>query len=242
MNILHKTSYITIPHPALSIERVGISITRMVHNASVRMCLCLMLCLTALASCSEEDTTVNEYDDWKARNETYFEQQYNLAQSKIDAGDTSWKMIRVYTKNYASTVHTDYVIAHVISQTESHNEWDGSYSGEQPEYTDSVQVHYRGNLMPSASYTNGYQFDSSWIGDYNLQTMLPSNLLMSDNVVGFSSTLMQMHVGDRWEIIIPYQLGYNTTETTGVPAYSTLHFDLTLQAIGKPGKTLPIAR
>ena len=45
---------------------------------------------------------------------------------------------------------------------------------------------------------------------------------------GFVTALLHMHSGDRWRVYIPYQLGYNTTEKTGIPAYSTLIFDLAL--------------
>lgn len=204
-----------------------------------------LLCFFAsiLTSCSEEDSTVNEYENWQSRNEAFFAEQYKKAQDSISAGSRNWKLIRVYSKvSDEICTSTDYVIAHVISQAVPHDEWNGSYAAENPEYTDSIQMHYRGRLMPSVSYPDGFQFDSSWIGDYNLQTMIPSNMKVSNLVVGMSSSLMQMHVGDRWQLCIPYKLGYNTSTSTNVPAYSTLIFDVTLQAIGKPGKALPVVR
>ena len=38
----------------------------------------LFVCLSLLgfASCSEEDDTVQEFDNWQVKNETYFEEQY----------------------------------------------------------------------------------------------------------------------------------------------------------------------
>lgn len=202
---------------------------------------CFFACM--LTSCTEEDDTANEYENWQSRNETYFTQRYKEAQDSIAAGNRNWKLIRVYSKVSDDICSpTDYIIAHVISQATPHDEWDGSYASENPEYTDSVQIHYRGRLMPSASYADGFQFDSSWIGDYNLQTMIPANMKLSSFIVGMSSSLMQMHVGDRWQLCIPYKLGYNTSSTTNVPAYSTLNFDVTLMAIGKPGKALPVVR
>jgi FKBP-type peptidyl-prolyl cis-trans isomerase FklB len=47
-------------------------------------------------------------------------------------------------------------------------------------------------------------------------------------VDGFSTALQNMHRGDYWRVIVPYQLGYNKESKTGIPAYSTLVFDIWL--------------
>ena len=172
-----------------------------------------------LTSCSETTDEDTEYADWQSRNDTYFTSIYNQAGTHIANGDTNWKVIRCYTKDPETVDPTDYIVAEVLTE---------STDNTSPLFTDSVKVHYRGTLMPSASYPNGYQFDSSWTGDYNLNTMMPSSGVTSGYIDGFSTALMNMHQGDRWRVYIPYALGYNTTEKTGIPAYSTLVFDLTL--------------
>ena len=55
-------------------------------------------------------------------------------------------------------------------------------------------------------------------------------------VDGLATALQHMHVGDRWLIYIPYQLGFGLRNVPewGVPAYSTLVFDVTLLRIIKP--------
>ncbi len=203
--------------------------------------LCFSPCM--LVSCSESDDTVNEYENWQQRNETYFSARYQEAKDSIAAGKTNWKLIRVFSKvNDEKCTQMDYVIARVLESTPLYDGAGEPNVSETPEYTDSVQIHYRGHLMPSVSYPKGFQFDSSWYGDYDLTTMLPAKMKVSNMVVGMSSAIMQMHEGDRWELCIPYRLGYNTTGTTDVPAYSTLIFDITLHAIGKPGKAMPAVR
>jgi FKBP-type peptidyl-prolyl cis-trans isomerase FklB len=65
-------------------------------------------------------------------------------------------------------------------------------------------------------------------------------ILRTNYVVdGFSTALQNMHIGDRWLVYIPYTLGYGTTDSGTIPAYSTLVFDITLLAYYHPGATIP---
>ena len=51
---------------------------------------------------------------------------------------------------------------------------------------------------------------------------------LSATVPGFYTAVQQMVDGDRWMVYIPYQLGYGAKSVTGVPAYSSLVFDINL--------------
>ena len=190
-----------------------------IATRAIRTALLLLVALFTMASCSESDGNEQEYADWQNRNETYFESIYSQAEAAIANGDTSWKIIRAYTKKSSTTTHTDFIVAHVTTTGEG---------TESPIYTQTVEVHYRGYLIPSKSYSGGLQFDSSWEGDYDLDTMVASSGTAGSFVDGFSTAVMNMHSGDRWMVYIPYQLGYKTTDNGSVPAYSTLIFDLTL--------------
>lgn len=199
---------------------------RMVGFSFVVCHLSLSLC-----SCTEDDNTVEEFPNWRVNNETYWQNLYESTKSKIAAGDDSWKLIPKYS--YVSTEGlqpTDYVIAHVKEVGE------GTAS---PIYTDTVRVHYRGRLLPSTSYSAGYQFDSSYSGDLNPATATPGKFAVSSVVPGWISALQKMHVGDRWELYIPYQLGYGNTESSVIPAYSTLIFDMMLVKIWHAGENDP---
>ena len=57
-------------------------------------------------------------------------------------------------------------------------------------------------------------------------------------VDGFTTALMSMHRGDHWTVYIPHQLGYGTSASGTVPAYSTLIFDLRLVDFSHPGTKL----
>lgn len=213
------------------------------HFSSFRFSLLasLFLLAAAMTSCSESDDTVEEYVNWETRNYEYFENIYQQAKTAIDGGDLSWVIIKSYSKPDGLTaytagadiddLHTNYIVAHVITTGEG---------TESPLQTDSVRVHYRGWLLPSTSYPEGKQFDSSWQGNYDLTTMVPAKFSVTGNINGFATALMSMHVGDRWEVYIPWQLGYGTSSSSSsIPNCSTLRFDITLHSFSKPGKAMP---
>jgi FKBP-type peptidyl-prolyl cis-trans isomerase FklB len=122
----------------------------------------------------------------------------------------------------------NYIIVHVLER--------GNSTSGSPLYTDSVMVNYRGRLIPSATYTAGYLFDRSYSGAYNPQTMNPAKFAVSGLVDGFTTALLHMSVGDRWEVYIPYKLGYGTEKApkSEIPGYSTLIFDIGLAGYYRP--------
>lgn len=51
-------------------------------------------------------------------------------------------------------------------------------------------------------------------------------------VLGVQYALQMMNVGDHWEVVVPYQLGYGAyTQYNKIPGYSTLIFDIKLLEI-----------
>ena len=47
-----------------------------------------------------------------------------------------------------------------------------------------------------------------------------------------------MHRGDYWRIYVPSDLGYGSSATSSIPAYSVLIFDLTLVDFSPVGETM----
>ena len=216
-----------------------------------------LLFAATMTSCSESNDEDTEYQNWETRNNEYFENVYQQAKVAIDAGDGSWLIVKSYTKvnglkAYAEGVelggsHTDCIVAHVVSQREGteHNEASEINSSEtlfsSPLYIDTVRVHYRGRLIPSASYSDGKMFDSSWQGTYDVSTMVPAKMSLAGLVDGFATAVMSMHVGDRWEVYVPWQLGYgSSSSSSSIPNCSVLRFDITLHSFCKPGTVMPI--
>uniref|UniRef100_A0AB33IVG2 Peptidyl-prolyl cis-trans isomerase n=1 Tax=Prevotella sp. GTC17254 TaxID=3236794 RepID=A0AB33IVG2_9BACT len=196
--------------------------------------LLLLAVVFGLTSCKEgDDNKVEEFPNWETTNTTYFNTIYQKAKEAAASGDTFWKVFKSYT--FADNTHND-AKDHIVVKVQKAGT--GTVS---PLYTDSVRIHYQGRLLPSTSYSDGYIFDQSWVSgyEYDLKTMVPIKMLTSDLVDGFSTALMHMHLGDRWTVYIPYQLGYGTSATSAIPAYSTLVFDITLVGIYRAGQVIP---
>ena len=116
----------------------------------------LVVIALAVASCSESNDSVEEFPDWKSKNETYIDRLYATTKQKIEQGDTSWKIIRSWLLvSDAATKPADYIIVHVQ---------DEGNTAVKPIDGDSVRVHYSGRLLPSTSYPQGYMFDKSFQG------------------------------------------------------------------------------
>ena len=182
-----------------------------------------------LTACSETEDAASEFENWQERNETYFNNIYNRAKS----GSSDLKIFTKWSMNdAAATKADDHIVVQVLES--------GSGSG-CPMYTDSVQLHYRGRLMPTDSYADGFVFDQSYTGTFNKATLKPASFAVSSLVDGFTTALMNMHIGDHWRVYIPYNLGYGTTtsSSSSIPTYSTLIFDMALVAYYRPGADVP---
>mgnify|MGYP002870115104 CR=1 FL=1 len=190
----------------------------------MRMLLCaafFTLHASLFTACSEADDTVEEYANWQEKNETYFEQQYEV---HAFSSSTLQFVLKNYTLgdevSVAQAAHTSCILVDVLES--------GTDTSASPLYTDKVKVHYSGRLLPSASYPNGYTFDSSYTGTLDDETSSPVEFSVNGLVPGFMTALQHMHRSDYWRVTIPYQLGYGTAGSGSIPAYSTLIFDIKL--------------
>jgi FKBP-type peptidyl-prolyl cis-trans isomerase FklB len=180
----------------------------------------LLAFLPFLAACSESDEDASdEFGNWQQRNEAFF----STLEDSLSRGGATWKKLKSYTKvPTTSGAATEYVYARVIES--------GS-SAVSAMFTDTVRVSYRGRLIPTASYPQGYVFDQTYTGAFSWQTTAVSQGAVSGFVDGFTTALLHMHPGDRWRVYIPYQLGYNASASGSIPAYSTLTFDIALKEV-----------
>ena len=87
-----------------------------------------------------------------------------------------------------------------------------------PSRNSEVVVHYTGKTI------NGKTFDSSRGGT-------PLAMRLRDLIQGWIIALQQMHVGDRWEVYIPAEMGYGKMSQPGIPGGSTLVFEIELIGI-----------
>ncbi len=96
---------------------------------------------------------------------------------------------------------------------------EGNPDGASPTPRSIVTAHYTGWTI------NGKKFDSSRGGT-------PFACRLSDLIEGWIIAMQQMHVGDRWELYIPAEMGYGRFSQPGIPGGSTLVFDIELIAVG----------
>ena len=69
-------------------------------------------------------------------------------------------------------------------------------TGSSPKATDKVKVNYKGTLI------NGKVFDSSY------ERKEPATFPVNQVIKGWTEALQLMHVGDKWELYVPSELGY----------------------------------
>lgn len=95
-------------------------------------------------------------------------------------------------------------------------------TGATPTKADTVTVHYRGKLV------NGQVFDESYGSD-------PASFGVGQVIPGWTEALQLMKVGDKFEVVIPAELGYGARGAGDViPPNSTLIFEVEL--LGVKGK------
>lgn len=94
--------------------------------------------------------------------------------------------------------------------------------GRRPRSIDYVTVYYTGKLI------NGTVFDGTEEG-------MPVRFKANQLISGWSEALTLMKVGDRWEIVIPYKLGYGEAGSPpNIPPNQTLVFEVELKKVTPP--------
>ena len=170
----------------------------------------------------DDDESADEFENWQQRNDEMLE---------LWAADPDLQKYKNYALNEKATAgNSDYIYVKVLESATSESIT--------PFLTDTVRIAYRGRLIPSITYPEGYVFDQSYLNDFNWRTAYATS--GCGWIEGLQTALLKMHVGDRWLIHIPYQLGYGSSTTSStIPAYSNLIFDVALYDVWHPGETRP---
>ena len=92
---------------------------------------------------------------------------------------------------------------------------EGNGDGKHPTPRSIITAHYTGRTI------NGQEFDSSRGG-------APLAIRLCDLIEGWIIALQQMCVGDKWEVYIPAEMGYGKFAQPGIPAGSTVIFEIEL--------------
>jgi FKBP-type peptidyl-prolyl cis-trans isomerase FklB len=94
-------------------------------------------------------------------------------------------------------------------------------TGNTPTGDDKVKTHYRGTLI------DGTEFDSSY------KRNQPAEFPVKGVIKGWTEALQLMKEGGKWELYIPADLAYGQRGRPGIPANSTLVFEIELIEIVK---------
>ncbi|MHC4173302.1 MAG: FKBP-type peptidyl-prolyl cis-trans isomerase [Planctomycetota bacterium] len=94
-------------------------------------------------------------------------------------------------------------------------------TGKTPTVDDKVKTHYRGTLI------NGTEFDNSY------KRNKPAEFPVKGVIKGWTEALQLMKEGGKWELYIPSNLAYGERGRPGLPANSTLIFEIELLEVVK---------
>lgn len=174
-----------------------------------------------MVSCEETTGVPDPYTDWENRNQLYIDSIAKVAKANPD----QWRVVHTYKfdppLNDLNPDVNDYVYCKILE------EGTGTMK---PYFTDSVATHYRGKLIPLYDGSK-VVFDQSFQGELNTDVAEPVVFAVNGVVEGWQTVLQEMVEGDRWEIYIPYNMGYGTYGSSSIPGYSTLIFDMQLVKI-----------
>ncbi|MCW3091852.1 MAG: Peptidylprolyl isomerase [Ferruginibacter sp.] len=96
----------------------------------------------------------------------------------------------------------------------------GDVASATPKAEDTVVVHYAGTL------TDGKPFDNSY------ERGEPITIAVGGVIRGWTEILQLMHIGDKWKVYIPSELGYGDRDAgANIPGGSTLVFEMELLGI-----------
>ena len=176
----------------------------------------------AITSCDETDGAVDPYHKWEERNQLFIDSIARVARANEGNEVGQWKVIHTYKflppLNSLTHEVNDYVYCRVLEKGEATSH---------PLFTDAVKTNYRGKLIPLYDGSE-FVFDQSYQGVLNDEVAVPVQFGVGEVIVGWTTALQQMVEGDRWEVYIPFELGYGIYGSSDIPGYSTLIFDMQL--------------
>ena len=95
-------------------------------------------------------------------------------------------------------------------------------NGPKPTIEDSVVCHYTG------TFVDGKVFDSS------VERGTPATFAVNGVIRGWQEIVPMMPVGSKWKVFVPSDLAYGSRDNQGMPANSTLIFEIELlEIVGK---------
>jgi len=214
-------------------------------NKRLLIFLPFLLLLAGVFTSCEEVEEVGKYDNWRERNEAYID-SLNLiiggradriiegAKYEGDNGD-SVKLSKIpvgelfaIKDNYKSTTENSlYIYCKKISPDNP--------DGERPLYTQSVTTYYYGTIILGDRFDGNDTCHTKRRWRIKVRRHLGALAFRKQYAAvycaGWTTVLQYMHTKERWILYIPYQCGYGESGYSSILGYSTLTFDMQLEAV-----------
>ncbi len=188
--------------------------------------LSLLFIITGMIySCSSDEENV-----WKTRNESLFDalgkKEVVLPRYQTIGPNDSVKI--AYDTLLSVKVNPEDVITDTASNGSliKYRVLSRSTNTQAPYFNSVVKFHFEGRLI------NGTIFDTT----YGKNTSGPVSSRVCGSKVGgiirgWTEILQKMHVGDKYEVYLPWNMGYGESQSGTIPGYSTLIFIMELVEI-----------
>lgn len=163
----------------------------------------LTFCALALSFCGLTSCMDDEDPTWtKYKDWREYNQSWLMEQTaRSNADGTPY-----YARCIMPTDPQAYVLMHIIGEEHTQNL--------KPQFTSSTKVNYTLRLANDSIVDSGANFTSQ--------------LSSTGLITGWSLAVMQLHVGDSAQFVIPYNIAYGTSESSAIKPYSNLQFNIRL--------------
>lgn len=185
-------------------------------NKKIVLLPVLLLSLVFFTAC-EQTKEASKYDNWQAKNQAYMDSLQNVFDLKKDP------TLQVIKPTITAVTKKNIFykkLAPIAGITPSIDT---------PLYTDTVKVHYRGQMIDGTVFDNSYKGTEP---DFNFE--VTRKFTVNGVVSGWTEMLQLMKKGDHVKVYIPYQCGYGVSGSGAILGYSTLIFDVYLVDFWKP--------
>lgn len=180
--------------------------------------LCLFCSFFFTTSCSEEDD-----NNWQEQNETLFD-QIGKKDLYTPRNVTLYDRTPVKDTTLMVNIKKEEVVSHVSGI--KYRILKRSNKTQSPYFTSKVDVFYEGRRIDGTVFDTNYGPNST--GPLNV---IVRGKQLNDLIAGWTEVLQLMHEGDKFEVYIPWDLGYGNKDSGKIKAYTTLIFIIELDKI-----------
>lgn len=201
---------------------------------TILLFLPFLLFLTGIFASCEEVKEEGKYDNWQKRNEAFIDSlKIETGEAEVSTEEQAnnmalGKLYAILVPTQSTNINPQYVFCKKLTNGE----------GKRPLFTESVSTHYYGTLI------TGDKFDGTFVGykatdqgELNGEEKVPTefdspaSFSVKGVIPGWTTVLQYMRPGERWMVYIPWVCGYGSSDSKGIPGYTTLTFDMILEEV-----------